>query len=504
MDLRELNSILAGLGRPPVRPGFVPQRGETLAADPWRLVTELDRGERDVLPFADEDAACRWLLTRELIENPPSARDGSAPVRPDPEPDPEVSGAAPGGLRRDRSQPPVLRWRRPLRPFGRLSGRGSGIAVVTDSSSLYRHGVDGCLHLVALEVAAGRRLWSVPVWPPSHPPTVHVLGDTVLVRTDSWWAGFDVWTGECRWRGTDAPTAPVVAQGSGLAVLALGEESGLAGLDLRTGAWVWRYSGRFSDPVYAYDGVPALSRMLCVTADHGRIAVDAVRVADGSCRRLLDVAEPRGYRRARLLLVADMLDEDGLSGYVQVRGSAQGRRGEVGTRLGDLLLVAGRTDAVMVYDEPVSSMDRSHVWVLAADAGHYVLTPSYLDGSLRLVDVAGRTLWEKPGVCWGLHRMPALTLIAGQRDNAADPDIVAIADDGDVRWRVAGRLGFVHDGVAWIGDESGSAGYDATTGDQLWPTVDLPPAQFPNRIRGFHRDDGHLLFDADRELVAFG
>jgi PQQ-like domain len=467
-------------------------------------VVELDRGERDVLPFADEDAACRWLLTRELVENAPPVRDGSPPVQPDREPDPPASGAAPGGLRRGRNQPPVMRWRRPLRPFSKLSGRGTGIAVVTDSSSLYRDGVDGCLHLVALDVAAGRQLWSVPVWPPSHAPAVHVLGDTVLVGTDSWWAGFDSWTGECRWRTRPPSTARVVAHGSGLAVLASGEDSGLAGLDLHTGEWMWRYAGRFSDPVYAYVGIPALSRMLCVTADHGRIAVDAVRVADGSCRRLFDVAEPRGYRRARLLLVADMLDEDGQSGYVHVRGGAQRRPGEVGTRLGDLVLVAGRKDAVMVHDEPVSSMDRSHLWVVAADAEHYLLTPSYLDGTVRFVDVAGRTLWERPGACWGPHRMPGLTLIAGQQDSAADPDVIAVDDHGGVRWRVAGRLGFVHDGVAWIGDKSRSAGYDATTGDQLWPTVAVEPAQYPNRIRGFHPDDGHLLSDADGHLVAFG
>jgi PQQ-like domain len=504
VDLRELNTILAGLGRAPVRLGFVPQREETLAADPWRLVTHLDRGEREVLPFPDEDAACRWLLTRELIENPPPARDGSAPVLPDLEPDPRVSGAAPGGLRRDRNQPPVVRWRRPLRPFSKLSGRGSGVAVVTDSSSLYRHGVGGCLHLVALDVATGRQLWTVPVWPSSHWPTVHVLGDTVLVRTDSWWAGFDSRTGECRWRGSPASTARVVAQHAGLAVLALGEESGMAGLDLRTGALVWRYPGQSSHPGYAYDGIPVLSRTLCVSADRGRIAVDAVRVADGSCRGVLDVAEPRGYRKAHLTLIADMLDEDGQSGYVQVRGRAQRRPREVGTRLGDLLLVAGRGDAVMVHNRPVTSMDRGHLWAVAADAEHYLLTPSYLDDAVRFVDIAGRTLWEQPGRYWHLHRMPALTLIAGQRDNAADPDVVAIDDHGAVRWRVAGSLGFVHDGVAWVRHGTRSAGYDAATGDQLWQRAGVEPAQLPNRIRGFHPDDGHLLSDADDELVAVG
>lgn len=501
MDLEELDATLHRLGLPNHRS----QMGggwEQVGRDRASLIVQNDRSAADVVDFGSEDALCRWLLVRSLLAQPPAARRVPAAPRllpPIVEPDPADPGAD-----GDPS------WRRPLAPMSRVAARGGGTVIVEDTASLLAHGGEGALVQQAIDVANGRARWTRPVWPPAARPTVGIADDCLLSWADGRLSAHELSSGQERWTVRCAERPRLLAHAPGRGVLTAGPAVDAPlparGIDLMDGRTLWKAS--ISDPVYALDGPEARAALHHVEHHRGELVLSEISVADGTRRTLTRVPCPPGYAQAHLLLIFHSRDERGE--LALVRGRSQRRRGEVGTRLGDLVLLVDRGELVTIDPEP--RIGHAHLLV-GVDGEHLLRRPVRPhEGHLTLWRPAdGGERWSREGGGTLVRRSRGLTILRESPFNVKGlraSRTVAVEDDGRVRWSAPGSAVVSLGDELWLADEHELRGVALQDGVERWrrplPAPTPRPWYSPNGLLGHRADDGHAIWVADEHLLAFG
>ncbi len=498
MDLVELDATLRRLGLP----DHQSQMGggwERVGRDRASLIVQNDRSPADVVDFGSEDALCRWLLTRSLLAQPPAARRVPRAPRLLP-PSVAPDRAHPG----QPGDPPGLRWERAFAPLSRLAARGAGVVITEDTGSLLARGGDGALVQQVIEVTTGRVRWARPVWPPAATPTVGVADDCLLSWAHGRLTGHDLTSGEERWQVRARQRPRLLAYAPGRAVLTTGgvADAQLAawGIDLADGRTVWKETT--SDPVYALAGPEARTALHRIEQRKHELVLSEITVDDGARRVLTRVPCPSGYRGAHLMLLFHERDERGE--LALVRGRAERRQSDVGTRLGDLVLLVDRDELVVIDPEP--DLDR-HRFTAGADAGHLLHLPTLpQEGTTTLFSPAeGRELWARPGGGKLVHRRPGLTILTTRADG---PRTVAIDDGGQLRWSAPGAAVVVRAEEVWLSGEDGLLGVGLEDGAERWRAPRPSPAPIPwsapNGRSGYREDDGHVVWTSDDRLLALG
>jgi outer membrane protein assembly factor BamB len=140
------------------------------------------------------------------------------------------------------------------RAYHEQRGHGPRGTPTIDGTRLYALGADGTL--LCLETSTGKRIWgmnmvekfrgSVPNWGISESPLVE--GDRVIVTpggSDAAVVALDKTTGELIWKSQSdsaAYSSPIAFDAAGSRKVVVFTSDGAIGLDMKTGAFEWRYN----------------------------------------------------------------------------------------------------------------------------------------------------------------------------------------------------------------------------------------------------------------------
>ncbi len=495
MDLPELRSTLDRLGLE--LPG--PSSGVSIETRPARIVRAGDRGETETQSFPNEDALCRSLLVGLLIMRPVPV-GAAAPDAPRTRPAlPPVKVAKPGFWEKVRQQSvgrlaPTPAWSRALPVHSGIAARGQGLLLLTDTGALVEHAENGALHVTAVDIVTGAERWSHPIWPPAATRSVAVAGAFTVLAYGAVVCALDTATGALLWSRDRADLFEQPAGGppTGVRVLAhdpqptgggtLGPvallESGrhghgtarLAAVALRTGDTVWTGDDRVSDPVFAHPPAVATPRLLRADYAGDRLTVTAVRLADRVETLVASVPVPASYTGGSPIVLADELDATATSGLVVVRFTRPPGAGQVGTRLGDVVLTPGRDEPLFAASELAPSGLPAAPGTDTGQPGQqlaYALSPDrYVvvgDDASRLFRADGSQCWSAPPGSW--FRRTETATVHWPRSSKVE----AITDDGAVAW--SGRSGtpvLMRGRELWIVSPARMEGIDAIGGFALW------------------------------------
>lgn len=481
MKLSGLNALLAPAGAGP----FTYRGGGWERLTPTTITREGDRGELDVQTFPDEDALCRHLLVRSLAEKPP--RPGARRHEPRLSPLPVDDVVA-----------PALRWRRSLPPRTEVVGRGRGLAVLRDTTGLVSDPRRGASQVTVIDVVTGevRASWL----PPRDIGTALVVGDVdepVVVlsgdggRTEAFTVeGRPLWsfTRE-RWEPTMDAGSVVVLQQSihrvGRSIHAGGDA---IALDVLTGAQVWSCAS-VSRPSFAFWGVPRLGRFFAWRIDGAHLAVLRIDLVTGGTRVVAEGQLPPAHVGSGLTVLEDLMDADCTTGHLTIRTSVDHPSG-VGTRLADLVVVAGAGDPRIEVPVGQELLSWSCVPNRLVRGTHDV----------RCVDLDGSVVWTRPDR--GIIRAGAADVVLMETRGVVE----AISDDGTTRWERRGSLAVVAHDTIWVSDAADASVLDPATGNVLW-TGPAPWSTAGDSARfsgSAHVDDPMVLVSDGSLLQAFG
>ena len=495
MDLAELRSTLDRLGLE--LPG--PSSGVSIETRPARIVRAGDRGETETQSFPNEDALCRSLLVGLLIVRPVPAA-AAAPDAPRARPAlPAAKKAKPGFWEKVRQQSvgrlaPTPAWSRVLPVHSGIVARGEGLLLLTDTGALMEHAENGALHVTAVDIVTGAERWTHPIWPPAATRSAAVAGAHTVLAYGTVVCGLNTVTGKVLWSREQGDLFELAADGPPAAVRVLAHdpqltaanklgpvallEAGrrgrgtarLAAIALRTGDTIWTSDDVVSDPVFAHPPAVATPRLLRVEHADDRLTVTAVQLADRAETTVASVAVPPSYAGGAPMVLADLLDAPATSGLLVVRYTRPPGAGEVGTRLGDVVITPGRDEPLFASRElapsgpaaspgqPSEPTGQQLAYALSED--RYVVVG---DDASRLFRGDGSQCWSAPPGSW--FRRTETATVHWPRSTKLE----AITDDGAVAW--SGRSGtpvLMRGRELWVVSPARMEGIDAIGGFALW------------------------------------